>query len=494
MSVTERLSALTPEQRALFEALRRRQQESAAAKLLLPPAVPRVTGPTAAGDWPLAIDQERLWRMHRENPGLVSWNVDAASRMHGEIRVPALIAALREIIRRHAAWRATFPVVDGRPVQRVAGDVADVDFAVIDLTALPVERRETEGRRDLFDRTRAVFDLERGPLVRAALVRTDELEHLCLLTVHHIATDWITFQIAFQELMGLYEAARVGAPSPYPEPALQFPDYAVWEREWWSGEALDDYTEFWRRELAGFPLVLDLPGDRARPPAQTQRGGMIPFSSGPEPAHRLRALARREGVTTFMALLAVVDALLFRLTGREKLVVGSNSANRPRPELEPMLGQFLTQVPFAVDLGGDPTFRELLARVKRSSLAAYTHQNMPFDKLVDVLEPEPDPARNPVVQVLLLVLAGQSHGGGEDVDSEAVPLFDGNSRWDLMFGLYDYDDLGFTGPVEFNADILDRATVERWLGLFRRIVDCVVASPEVRLSQLPSLASFPEAA
>ena len=156
-----------------------------------------------------------------------------------------------------------------------------------------------------------------------------------------------------------------------------------------------------------------------------------------------------------MALLAVVDALLFRLTGREKLVVGSNSANRPRPELEPVVGLFLTQVPFAVDLAGDPTFRELLARVKKSSLAAYTHQNMPFDKLVEVLRPEPDPSRNPVVQVLLLVLAGQSHGGGESVDSEAVPLFDGNSRWDLMFGLYDYDDLGFSGPVEYNADILD---------------------------------------
>jgi len=493
VSVAERLSALTPEQRALFEALRRRQQESQAAKPLLPPPVRRVTGPTAAGDWPLSIDQERLWRMHRENPALVSWNVDAASRMRGEIAVPALAAALRELIRRHAAWRATFPVAGGRPVQRIV-EPAELDFALIDVSALPAERREAAGRRALFDRTRAVFDLERGPLVRAALVRTAEREHLCLLTVHHIATDWITFQIAFQELMALYDAARAGAPSPLPEPALQFPDYAVWERERWSGETLREYAEFWGRELAGFPLAFDLPGDRPRPPVQSQRGGMIPFTSGPEPAQRLRALARREGVTTFMALLAVVDALLFRLTGREKLVVGSNSANRPRPELEPVVGLFLTQVPFAVDLAGDPTFRELLARVKKSSLAAYTHQNLPFDKLVEILRPEPDPSRNPVVQVLLLVLAGQSHGGGESVDSEAVPLFDGNSRWDLMFGLYDYDDLGFSGPVEFNADILDNSTVERWLGLFRRILDRVVADPDIRLSSLPTLPSLAETA
>jgi hypothetical protein len=487
MSVAERLSSLTPEQRALFEALRRKQQEAATARQ--PPPVRRVTGPSGAGDWPLSIDQERLWRLHRENPALVSWNVDAASHMRGDLHVPAFAAALRELIRRHAAFRASFPLVDGKPVQRVTEQV-DLDFSVIDLTVLPAERREAEGHRALFDRTRALFDLERGPLLRAALVRLAEQEYFSLLTVHHTATDWITFQVAFQELMALYEAARTGTPSPLPEPALHFPDFVLWEREQWSGETLREYAEFWRRELAGFPLVLDLPGDLPRPPMQSQRGGMIPFRSGPEPAARLRALARREGVTVFMALLATINALLFRLTGREKLVVGSNSANRPRPELDTVVGFFLTQVPFAVDLAGDPTFRELLARVKRSSLATYTHQNMPFDRLAEALAPEADPGRNPVVQVLLLVLNGQSQEGSGDLASEPLPLFDGNSRWDLMFGLYDYEDLGFTGPVEFNADILDRATVERWLALFRLILERVTADPDIRLSQLPSLAEM----
>ncbi len=257
---------------------------------------------------------------------------------------------------------------------------------------------------------------------------------------------------------------------------------------------LAEYAGFWRRELAGFPLVLDLPADRPRPPVQSQRGGMIPFSSGPEPAERLRALARREGVTVFMALLAAIDALLFRLTGEEKLVVGSNSANRPRQELDTVVGFFLTQVPFAVDLAGDPTFREVLARVKKASLAAYTHQNMPFDKLVEALAPAPDRSRNPVLQVLLLVLNGESHSDSGALGSEATPLFDGNSRWDLMFGLYDYLDLGFSGPVEFNADILDRPTVGRWLALFRLILDRVTADPDVRLSQLPSLTEAGEPA
>jgi hypothetical protein len=481
--VLDRLSALTPEQRALFEALRRKQQAGPP----VPPPVLRVTGPTAAGDWPLSIDQERLWRLHRDNPGLVSWNVDATSRLRGGLDIAVLETALHEIVRRHAVLRASFPLVDGQPVQRVAERIA-IPWTLIDLSALPAELRYAEGTRALFDRTRAVFDLERGPLVRATLVCLAAGDHLCLLTLHHTVTDWITFQVVMQELMVLYEAARAGLPSPLSEPGLQFPDYAVWERQWWSGEILTDYTEFWRRELAGFPLVLDLPGDRLRPAAQSQRGGMIPFSTGPEAAHRLRALARREGVTPFMAILALVDALLFRLTGRDKLVVGSNSANRPRPELEAVAGFFLTQVPFPVDLAGDPTFRELLARVKKASVLAYSHQNMPFDKLIQALEIAPDPSRFPVVQVLLLVLEGQSHTSAGSLDSAAVPLYDGNSRWDLLFGLYNYEDLGFSGSVEFNADVLDEATVERWLALFRRILDQVTAEPEIRLSRLPSLA------
>ncbi|HYX26352.1 MAG TPA: condensation domain-containing protein, partial [Thermoanaerobaculia bacterium] len=293
-----------------------------------------------------------------------------------------------------------------------------------------------------------------------------------------------------RELMVLYEAGRAGRASPLPEPDLQFPDYAVWERQWWSGEILADYTELWRRELAGFPLVLDLPGDRPRPAVQSQAGGMIPFSTGPEAAQRLRALARREGVTPFMALLALVDALLFRLTGREKLVVGSNSANRPRPELETVAGLFLTQVPFPVDLAGDPTFRELLARVKRASLLAYGHQNMPFDRLLEALAVAPDPSRFPVVQVLLLVLEGESHASAGTLDSAAVPLYDGNSRWDLLFGLYNYEDLGFSGSIEYNADVFDPSTVERWLALFRRILDQVTADPDLRLSALPALAEM----
>jgi hypothetical protein len=479
-AVAERLSALSPEQRALFEKLRARPA------VRTPPPVPPVSGPTGVGDWPLSFDQERLWQMHQDDPTLVSWNVDAGSRVRGELSIPAFLAAFRELIRRHAAWRTTFPRIegqaDGRPVQRVHPWL-EPHVSFLDLSALPEEVREPAGHAAIYEHTRTPIDLERGPLVRMALVRLAPEDHLYLLTLHHTVTDWITFQIFFAELMRLYEAFRAGRPSPLPPP-LQFPDYAVWERDWFQGEIFEDEARFWRRELEGFPLVLDLPADRPRPPIQSQRGGLFRVRVGAERTDRLRALARREGLTMFMAVLSVLNALVWRLTGREKIVVGSNSANRPRPELATVAGLFLTQVPFATDVSGDPTFRELLARTRKTALAAYAHQNVPFTRLIEALGVKDDRTRNPVVQVLLLILEGQSHGHTGGLEFEPVGLYDGNSRWDLMFGLYDYHDEGLSGPLEYNTDIFEEATVAGFLELFYRLIDMVTADPDVRLSRL----------
>ena len=483
MSVADRISALTPEQRALFERLRERASRPAART---PPPVRRVSGPAGVGDWPLSCDQERLWQLHRDHPGLVSWNVDAGSRVTGELDVAAFLAAFREVVRRHAAWRTSFPLVAERPVQRVAAQ-AEPELSLLDVTALPAALRAPAGHRAIYDHTRAPFDLARGPLVRLALVRLAEREHLVLLTVHHAVTDWITFQICWQELAVLYEACRAGRPSPLPEPPVQFPDFALWEREWLQGEVLAEQADFWRRELAGFPLVLDLPGDRPRPPVQSQRGGMFRVRTGKEPADRLRALARSRGATPFMAVLALYGALLQRFTGQERIVVGSNSANRARPELEPVIGFFLTQVPFALDLAGDPTVRELVDRARQSALASYTHQSLPFSQLVAALQPDAGAERNPVLQALLLVLEGQGSQSWRGLELQPVGLFDGNSRWDLMLGVYDYPDAGFTGPLEYNADIFDPATVGRLVELFYRLLEAAGADPDTPLSALPEL-------
>jgi iturin family lipopeptide synthetase A len=450
-----------------------------------PPPVASVSGPSGAGDWPLSFDQERLLRLHAEAPEMVSWNVDAGSRILGPLDVPALLAAFETVARRHAAWRATFPLVGGRRVQRVAPRL-DPDGALIDLTALPLEAREPEAHRALFERTRAVFDLEAGPLVRVTLARLSEREHLCQITVHHLVTDWITFQVCWREVLAFYEASRTGRVATLPPLPAQYPDFVVWEREWLRDEVLEEHAGFWRRELEGFPLALELPADRPRPPVQSQRGGLYRVNAGAQRSDRLRTLARREGATMFMGVLAVLNALLHRFSGQEKLVVGSNSANRARPELESVFGLFLTQIPFATDLTGDPTFRELLGRVRRSALSAYAHQSFPFSKLLEALRPAPDPSRSPVMQVVLLVLEGQSHLRTADLEFQALPLFDGNSRWDLMFGLYDYPDVGLAGPLEYNADIFEAATVGRLLDLFYLLIDEVTENPDRRLSELPA--------
>jgi len=484
----DRLAALSPEQRALFERLREKSRQAAAVRT--PPPVRRASGPDGTGDWPLSFDQERLWRMHQERPDLVSWNVDAGSRILGALDVPLFLRAFHEVVRRHAAFRTVFPVIDGKPVQRVVSFLAP-EASFLDVSALPASLREAAGHRAIYDHTRQPFDLARGPLLRLALVRLAEREHLFLLTVHHLATDWVTFQILFAELLQIYDALRAGRAPFLPLLPAQFPDYVLWEREQWQGEALEAETAFWRRHLDGYPLVLDLssvlPGSRPRPAVQSQRGGLYEVRAGAARSNRMRELAQREGGTMFMAVLAVLGIAVGRITGLERFLLGSNGANRALPELGPVTGFFLNQIPFAIDLTGNPTYRELLGRVRKTALATYAHQNLPFSKLIETLGADDDGKRNPVVQVLLLLLQGQSSTEAGDLRFEPVGLYDGNSRWDLMFGLYDYHDAGLTGPLEYNADIFDPPAIGRLLELFYRLLDAVAADPDVRLSDLPRL-------
>jgi hypothetical protein len=502
VSLADRLAALSPQQRALFERLRRRQDR---AGTRLPPPVEPVSGPLGLGDWPLSFDQERLWRLHQEDPRLVSWNVDAGSRLSGEMDLPAFLGALEALVHRHAAWRTTFPRVGGRPVQRVAERLAP-EVSLIDLRALPEELREATAHRALYDHTRRPFDLGRGPLLRLALVRLAARERLLLVTIHHLVTDWITFQIFFRELLALYQALRARRPrlgsaaaaaggfGGLPAPSVQYPDYAVWERQWLQGEVLAEEARFWRQQLAGFPLVLELPADRPRPAVQSQRGGLYRVAAGAERSDRLRALARAEGATVFMALLAALHALLGRLAGQHRLLVGSNGANRARPELEAVAGFFLTQIPFAGDLSGDPSFRELLARGRRTALAAYAHQGFPFSKLVEAVlgaDAEPDRGRHPIVQAVLLVLEAQGAARSAELAFQPVGLYDGNSRWDLMLGLYDDREAGLVGALEYNADIWDPPTAGRLLESFYGLLDVAVANPDARISALPATALAP---
>ncbi|MEA2563438.1 MAG: hypothetical protein QOH06_4942 [Acidobacteriota bacterium] len=480
MSIADRLAGLSSEQRALFEKLREKQRK-AAARPPQPPPVRRVTGPTAEGDWPLSLDQERYWFMEQLYPGGAGLNIAAASRMRGRISVPRVAAALLEIARRHAAWRTAFPNADGKPVQRVSPS-GGPRLALVDLSGLPDTRREAEALHLVGMDSAAPFDLERAPLVRANLLRLTPEDHLCLLTIHHLVTDWISFQIVWSELAALYAGA-----TGLPEPPVQYPDFAIWQREWLQGEALEGLVSWWREQLADTPLVLELSTDRPRPAVARMRGDQRlvllrrPLSEG------LRALAQREGATLFMAVLACTAALLSRHSGQERLILGANNANRNRPEIEPVLGCFLTQVPFPIDLTGDPGFRELLARVRQSALGALAHQDLPFGKLVEALHLERDTSRQPVVQALVQVLeAHPSKASLAGVEFEPVDAYDGNARYDLMLTLFD-SPAGLAGSLEFDVDLFEGATIERLLERFQALIAAVVTDPALRLDSIPLL-------
>ncbi|HWM91382.1 MAG TPA: amino acid adenylation domain-containing protein [Thermoanaerobaculia bacterium] len=482
MSVTDRISALTPEQRALFEKLREKQRKAVARPPQQPPVRP-VSGPAGVGDWPLSLDQERFWFMEQLYPAGAGLNISAASRMRGSVSVPVVAAALREIARRHAAWRTAFPSEDGRPVQRVGTEGAP-RLALVDLSGLPEALREPEALRLVGVDSAAAFDLERGPLVRASLLRLAPEDHFCLLTIHHLITDWISFQIIWAELAALYAGS-----SELPLPAVQYPDFAVWQREWLQGEALEWLVSWWKERLADFPLLLELPTDRPRPATARMRGEQRLVGLSRELTEGLRGLAQREGATLFMAVLAAWAALLSRWSGQERLILGANNANRSRPELEGVLGCFLTQVPFPIDLAGDPPFRELLARVRQSALGALAHQDLPFGKLVEAVQPERDTSRQPIVQALVQVLEGElSKASLAGVDFEPVDAFDGNARYDLMLTLFDTP-AGLSGTLENDLDLFDGGTVERLLGRFQALVTAVVADAAVHLESIPLLSA-----
>jgi amino acid adenylation domain-containing protein len=488
LSLAERLSALAPEQRTLLEALRAKQQEQRkqAARAHMPPPVPRVSGSDGNGDWPLSFDQERLWFLQELDPRNRALNIDAASRIRGPLDLALIRRALDEVVRRHAALRTTFVTVAGRPVQRVA-PTRHQELSIVDLAGLPAGRREPEALSLLSLGSRTAFDLERGPLMRASLMRLDERDHICLVTLHHLVTDWISFQIFFADLGALYAAYGAGLPSPLPPPPSQYPDYAVWQREWLQGEVYTDLVGFWRERLAGFPTALELPTDRPRPPVQRMRGGLLRVDTGPRLAEDLRALSRRENASLFITTLALIAALLHRVSVQERMILGTNTANRNRPEIEPVFGYFLTQLPFAIDLAGDPTFRELLARVRRTALDAFAHQDLPFGKLVEATNPPRDASRPPLIQTLAFVLEDQpARSESQGISFEALTVWDGRSRYDLMWGLYS-DPEGLRGPLEYDADLFDPATVARLLDRFYGLGAAVTAGPEVRLSALPVL-------
>jgi amino acid adenylation domain-containing protein len=471
--------------RALFEGptvaeLAKAVEEMRRAELpVLPPVVPI----ERTGALPLSFAQERLWFIDRLDPGSAVYNVPVAWRLGGSLDEAALERALGEIVRRHESLRTVFREVDGAPVQVIA-PFGGFALPMEDLSGLSEADREAALGRLAAEEALQPFDLAAGPLIRAALLRLGAEDHVLLLSMHHIVSDGWSTGVLLREISTLYEAYREGRESPLPELAVQYADYAVWQREQLEGEALEQQLAYWRERLAGAPELLELPTDHPRPAMQTYRGETVPVELSIELLERLHALGRSEGATLYMTLLGAFQVLLSKYAGSEDVVVGSPIAGRTRGEVEELIGFFVNTLVLRSDLSGDPSFREVLRRVREATLGAYEHQEVPFEKLVAELQPERSLSHSPLFQVMFTL---QNAGGG----GGALPGLEVNgvgavleiAKFDLSLSLVATPE-GLLGGLNYNTDLFERGTIERMLAHLERVLEQVAADADVSLSRL----------
>ncbi len=445
---------------------------------------PAITRVSRDRELVLSFPQQRLWFLDQLEPGSCFYNIPAAVRLQGELNTSALEQSFREVIRRHESLRTRFGVVNGMAVQ-VIDEAPEFSLPVMDLSTVAEGEREAAARQAAREETQRPFDLSTGPLLRASLLRLAEAEHVLLFTMHHIVSDGWSIGVLIRELTTLYEAYAKGEESPLPELKIQYADYAHWQREWLQGEVLEKQLGYWKQQLEGAPPVLELPTDYPRPPVQTFRGAHQSLRLTPELSNGLKELTQREGVTLFMTLLAAFQTLLWRYSGQEDIVVSTGIANRNRAEMEPLIGFFVNTLVLRTDLSGDPTFRELLGRVREVTLGAYAHQDVPFELLVEALAPERDPRYTPLFQVML-VLQNTRQEEVAKLDGLRLSGMGGDSgtaKFDLtLFVEEREEELGLV--LEYNTDLFAAATIEEMLESFQNLMTGIVAAPERSISSL----------
>ncbi|MBV9108645.1 MAG: amino acid adenylation domain-containing protein, partial [Gemmatimonadetes bacterium] len=435
---------------------------------------------------PLSFAQRRMWFLDRLEPGAL-YNSPLALRVHGALDAGALEGALTEVVRRHESLRSVIRAETGAEAEQVILPPGPFPLPADDLSALLPDEREEETRRIVHEEIRRPFDLAAGPLLRARLLRLADEEHVLVLAMHHVVSDGWSLGVLFRELGALYDAFSRGAPPPLDPLPLQYADYAAWQREHWTEARLAAQLEWWRRALAGAPAVLELPADRARPAVQSHRGAKLRVTLPRALADGVRELARREEATPFMVMLAAFQVLLWRWSGEEDLVVGSPVAGRTRTETEGLIGFFVNTLPLRADLSGDPAFTSLLHRVRETTLGAYQHQELPFERLVEALHPERSLGHAPVFQhVFALQNAAPAELQLPGVRMELMATESGTARFDLEWSLWEREE-GITGAIHYAEDLFDRETVERMAGHYRRLLEAAVARPGARVSTLPLL-------
>lgn len=478
----------TPTIAGLAERIVCARRESAG--VALAPIVPQ----PRTGLLPVSYAQQRLWFLERLAPDRALYNLPAALRLRGRLDVTALQASLDAIVARHEVLRTRIVAVDGVPMQQI-DPPAPLPLPLIDLSDQTATQREEEVRRVVAAEAQAPFDLARGPLLRARLIRLADDDHVLVIVVHHIVADGWSVGIFVHELGRCYAAAIEGRQLALPNLAIQYADYAAWQRNWLADSAngaespLQRQLAYWRNRLADAPPLLDLPADRPRAPVQSVRGGRREAALPADLTGRLRALAHEEGATLFMALVAGFAALLGRYSGADDICIGTPVAGRSHPALEPLIGFFVNTLVLRIDLAGSPSFRDLLRRVRGTALEAYANQDAPFEMVVDAVQPERDMSHTPLFQVMLAL--NNVHTPPirlPDLEIEPCPVESGLAHFDLTLDLRETSDT-VEGAIEYNADLFDAATIDRLIDHFCHLLAAAATDPDCPIDRLPLMSA-----
>ena len=435
---------------------------------------------------PLSCAQERLWFLAQLEEVSAIYNMPGAIRLSGNLNLEALQSALLKVAKRHEVLRTSFVSVEGTPVQ-VINSEAILKLKVVDLQDYEATERETLVQQQAKSEAVTPFDLETAPLIRCSLLQLDATESVLLLTMHHMIADGWSIGILLRELSILYSAYNKEEPSPLPELAIQYADFAIWQKQHLSTHILETQLDYWQQQLEGLPELLQLPTDRPRPAVQTYQGQSYQFAFNLELTQKVKALAQRSGTTLFMILQAVLAVLLYRYSGQSDIATGSPIANRGRQEIESLIGFFVNTLVLRTRLEDNPNFEELLAQVRETTLAAYEHQQVPFEKVVEALQPERSLSHSPLFQVMFVLQnAVMENLELPGLNSTLLKRKTVTAKFDLTLSMEETEH-GLKGEWEYNTDLFDGSTIERMAGHFQNLLEAAVESPQKKVSELPLL-------
>jgi acyl carrier protein len=431
---------------------------------------------------PLSFAQQRLWFLDQLEPNNPLYNIPNIMRLRGALSAEALQQAINRIVERHESLRTTFHMQDDQPVQVIAPSLT-VSIAFTDLTSVPAAEREDQARSLAMQEVKRPFDLRTGPLLRALLFKLDTEDHVLVLNTHHIISDRWSMAVLMSELAAVYEADLAGRELELPHLKVQYADYALWQRQWLSGPVMDEQLEYWRRELDGAPSVLELPTDRPRQALENFWGGIHRHDLQAQLVADLRKVSRSHSATLFMTLLAAFDVLLWHLSGQNDIVVGTDLANRTQVETEKLIGFFVNLLPIRAKFNHEWTFSQFLGHIRETTLGAFAHQDLPFEKLVEELRPERSLTHNPLVQVLF-VMQNIPHVTRDFGGLKTGPLgVSSTSRFDLVLFINDPDGSPYATWM-YNPNLFDASTISLMSELYQAVLTAVARETELSLSAL----------